>query len=296
MAMALNRKAFGRLVDLGGGREDLRKKRIRALHPRSFFDDPTRILRAVRLEERLGFRRERQTAGWMRQAVRAKALMNVQKHRLRDELVLLFREPRPYGCLRRLHATAGLAYVSPRLRFDASWSQSFRRAGEAVSWFTEHLPERRRPETHVLRMALFLSGLPLAEVRRVCRAFAFRRSDSRRIESLRRVASHALRVLSRKDLRSSVVYRTLEPLSYEVILGLEVLSRDRRVRRRVRDFLLRSHGQRIHVTGEDLKAMGLKPGPAFKRILEALLRARLDGRVTSREEELAEAARLAGKA
>jgi len=292
MAMALNKKVFGRLIDGAGGARDLKAKVMRVLHPESFIDDPTRIVRAVRFEERLGFRREPATARWMRQALAQKVLFTVQKHRLRDELVLLFREPKPYRYIKRLHAAAGFGYISPRLRLHKAWAARFRRAGTLVRWFEEHLAHRRRLEAYTLYMSLFFFDLSVREVERVVRAYAFRRSESQRIMGLRRNAARIEKILSRKGVRPSVVYKALEPLSYEVILGIGALSGCRAVRRAIKDFLLRFNGQRIHVTGEDLKAMGLKPGPAYKCILERLLLARLDGRVATKEEELAAARRL----
>ncbi len=292
MAMALNKASFGRLIDPCGGEEDLRRKVVRVLHPKSFIDDPTRIVRAVRFEERLGFRCERRTAQKLRAAVAGKALFTVQKHRLRDELVLLFQEPRPYNYLRRLHARAGFAYISPRLRFHKDWRRRFDRAADAMRWFQENLPHRRRLEAHAVFMSLFLFDLPVRELEAVCRAYAFRRSETQHILMLRRHARGVKKALNRREVRPSIIYRTLEPLTYEVILGATALFEEGPLRRHVEDFFLSFNGQRIHVGGEDLKAMGLKPGPDYRRILDKLLLARLDGRVTTKEEEIAAARRI----
>ncbi|MGE5280637.1 MAG: hypothetical protein ACM3L6_07845 [Deltaproteobacteria bacterium] len=294
LAMSLNRGSFGRLLDFCGGAADLRAKIIRVLHAGSFFDDPTRIVRAVRFEERLRFRRERRTRQWMQDAVAARALFDVQKHRLRDELLLLFREPDPYGCLRRLHRAAGLAFISPRLRWDAAWGRRFRDAAAAIRWFQE-CRAHRRPEPDVVYMALFLAGLPLREIERVVRAFALPGKAAQSILGLRRHAGRVRRVLARARVAPSAVHGLLAPLSPEAILGILAGQTDARVRRRIRDFLSCYSGQRSHVTGEDLKAFGLRPGPAYKRILEGVLRARLDGRVHTREEELVWARRLIQK-
>jgi len=292
MAMALNKASFGRLIDPRGGQRDLRRRLVRVLHPKSFIDDPTRILRAVRFEERLGFRRERATARWLKAAVADRALFTVQKHRLRDELVPLFQEPRPYGCLRRLHAAAGFHYISPRLRFRREWRPRFERAGTAMRWFAQRSPHRRRLEPHAVYMGLFFFDLPLREAEAVCRAYAFRRSDSQNILALRREAACVQKALGRRGVRPSVIYRTLEPLSYEVLLALTALFPGRHLRRHVEDFFLSFNGQRTHVSGEDLKAMGLTPGPDYRRILDKLLWARLDGRVTTKEGEMEAARRL----
>ncbi len=295
MAMALNKASFARLIDFCGGENDLRRRRIRVLHPNSFIDDPTRIVRAVRFEERLGFRCERRTAQWLRAAVAKKALFTVGKHRLRDELVLLFQEPRPFGYLRRLYDTARYGYISPRLRFHRVWRRRFDRAAEAMRWFEERSAHRRRLEAHAVFMSLFFFVLPVKELEAVCRAFAFRRSESEHILTLRRQAQRIKKILSRKEVRSSVVYRALEPLSYEVILSLLALFDNKHLCRHIEDFFLFFNGQRIHLGGQDLRAMGLEPGPDYRCILDKLLLARLDGRIKTKEEEVAWARRFMEK-
>ena len=99
--------------------------------------------------------------------------------------------------------------------------------------------------------------------------------------------------LSKRGIRPSTVYRLLEPLPYETILLIKVLSRHQLVHQRIEDFLFIFHGQRLHVRGEDLVQLGIKPGPHYKKILEALLYAKIDGKVKTKEEELEFAKRLA---
>jgi len=249
-------------------------------------------VRAVRFEERLGFRRERRTAQWLRAAVVRKALFTVGKHRLRDELVLLFQEPRPYGVLKRLGEAAGFGYISPHLRFHRVWRRRFDRAAVAMRRFEDRSAQRRCLEAHAVFLSLFFFDLPLKELEAVCRAFAFRRSESRHILTLRRQAQRVRKILSRKEVRPSIVYRTLSPLDPEVVLSLGALFDDKHLRRHIEDFFLSLNRQRPQVSGEDLKAMGLESGPGYRRILDRLLRARLDGRIASKEEEMAWARRL----
>ena len=69
MAISLNKSDFGKLIDLFGARDDLLKKNIRVMHDASFIDDPTRIFRAIRLEQRFGFRIDRHTEKLMKEAI-----------------------------------------------------------------------------------------------------------------------------------------------------------------------------------------------------------------------------------
>ncbi|MBI3320288.1 MAG: CCA tRNA nucleotidyltransferase [Candidatus Omnitrophica bacterium] len=102
MAMAINVRTFGVLVDPFGGFRDLTGHRLRVLHPQSFFDDPSRILRAVRFAQRYGLILESKTAGSMKQALAAGMLARLNRGRLRKELELIVNEPDPVACLARL--------------------------------------------------------------------------------------------------------------------------------------------------------------------------------------------------
>lgn len=102
MAVALAPGRFGALIDPFGGAEDLRGKRLRILHPQSFVDDPSRILRGIRFSARFGFRWEPATARALRAAMAAGALSWLNTGRLRRELDRMLEEPDPRACLRQL--------------------------------------------------------------------------------------------------------------------------------------------------------------------------------------------------
>lgn len=102
MAMSLAPGAFGRLIDEFGGLRDLRARRLRVLHPRSFVDDPSRILRAARFGPRFRLALEPKTAGYLRHAVAAGMLSRLNQGRVRKELAQMLRELRPVACLAQL--------------------------------------------------------------------------------------------------------------------------------------------------------------------------------------------------
>ncbi len=99
MAIVVNKIDFGKLVDFYGGQKDLNKKVIRALHDKSFMDDPTRIFRAVRFSVRFGFKIETHTKKLMKEAVLSGFLGEVNVGRIRKEIELFLKEKNPKGCL-----------------------------------------------------------------------------------------------------------------------------------------------------------------------------------------------------
>jgi tRNA nucleotidyltransferase (CCA-adding enzyme) len=102
MAVSLMPGEFGRLLDDFGGTRDIRERHIRALHERSFIDDPTRIFRAVRFEKRLDFRIVRSTEQWIAEALSRPVLEELEDYRVATELRLILGEPDPAGTLKRL--------------------------------------------------------------------------------------------------------------------------------------------------------------------------------------------------
>lgn len=115
MAVSLVPGELGNLIDVFGGREDLGRKRLRVLHARSFWDDPTRIIRAVRFEQRFGFVLEAKTRALLRQALREKAGEALSPTRLFVELWKVFGEPRPDLCWQRLQELKIPEWLHPGL-------------------------------------------------------------------------------------------------------------------------------------------------------------------------------------
>ena len=100
-AMAIS-MGDGTLVDNHHGAEDLQKGVIRTLHPHSFHEDPTRILRAIRYEQRLGFTIPNLTEFQLRAAAANHALDHISGDRIRHELEKAAQERDPLPIFRRM--------------------------------------------------------------------------------------------------------------------------------------------------------------------------------------------------
>jgi tRNA nucleotidyltransferase (CCA-adding enzyme) len=99
MALAINKRKIGKLVDFYGGQKDLKKGVIRVLHDKSFVDDPTRIFRAVRFSVRFGFTIEPHTKRLIKEAILDGLLGEVNTGRIRKEIELFLKEKNPKKCL-----------------------------------------------------------------------------------------------------------------------------------------------------------------------------------------------------
>ncbi|HEX7364727.1 MAG TPA: hypothetical protein VF366_06165, partial [Dehalococcoidia bacterium] len=128
MALHVNPKQYGQLVDLYGGQKDIEHRLIRILHSKSFIDDATRILRAIRYEQRLGFKMEAETEKLLRRD--AAMLDTISGDRLRHELELIFKENEPERALVRAGELGVLKRLQPSLKADNKLVQAFAKARE----------------------------------------------------------------------------------------------------------------------------------------------------------------------
>ncbi len=296
MAVSLNKQDFGELIDFFNGIQDLKNKKIRVLHDASFIDDPTRIFRAVRFEQRYLFKIDDYTERLIRNAMREKMFTKTQNQRIRDELILILKEKSPLKALKRMNELHELRFIHKKIVITKDIERLFKACLRAYNWYSANPLKRRNPDLYLMSLTALTDNLSLKDIINLCSKFVFKRSDRIRLISYKRNFKKALGILSsHKKISASCIYRTLEPLSYEAILLIWAKSDDRIVKRRIDLFLEKYNGMRIKLRGEDLKKIGIKSGPQFKKILIKILYAKLDGKVKTKKDELEYLRRIAQK-
>ncbi|HCD39285.1 MAG TPA: hypothetical protein DEQ77_11350 [Candidatus Omnitrophica bacterium] len=285
MAVDISENSFGKLVDYFGGRQDLQKKVIKVLHAASFIDDPTRMLRAIRFEQRFGFSMEKQTRGLFREAASRAMLEKVHKHRLRDELILILKEHTVVGCLRRINQLYGFEFIHPQLKVSSKSYPLFKKIRELYECFIKEFPHRHKVEPWVLYLIILLKDLEPHTLQRVLSEFAFRKHETNAAVLFKKESQRILARL-KKAKSASEIYRVLGVVPDEVILLVYLKARQQKIRNKITDFLFFHKGIQIHLNGEELKALGMAPGPRFKEILRELFYAKLDGKFRTKEEEI----------
>lgn len=286
LAIDLLQDNFGSLIDFYQGRQDLQTKIIRILHDLSFIDDPTRIIRAVRFEQRLRFRIEPHSLGLLKEAKRKGMLKKVSSHRLRDEIILILKEPLALDCVQRLNELVGFDFIHSHCKVNKASLRGFWAIKREVDWFGRNFPKRRNLDVWLMYFIILVSGLKQEELSCLCEEFALRRGEAKRIISYSRVSQTIASSLSKKDILPSQIYRILEPLSFEVILLLKAKYRNRILNLNIERFLKYYNGMRHYVSGKDLTKLGLRPGPDYKKILKRLLYLQLNGHIDSRQDAL----------
>ncbi len=288
LAVRLTSDRWGELLDFYGGRRDLDEGLIRVLHSLSFVEDPTRILRAARFEQRFGFRIEPRTEELIAGA--RDLLERVSAERVRHELELIMAEAEPERALCRLTTLDVLPALHSDLRCDA--------------WLTGKAVELRRQLAQVsdpasvapppmtlaadaaprLYMALLTYPLSPAALAAFVEKFRIRR-EFRDLQEAALAGRDIVRRLEAAGLRPSEIVALLEETSPEARLLLRVASDAWLVRQRLDQYQRRLRHVRSILSGDDLRRMGLPPGRIYTDILTRLRAAHLDGEIETREEE-----------
>jgi tRNA nucleotidyltransferase (CCA-adding enzyme) len=284
IALALGGPRRGRLEMAENALEDLAAGQLRVLHERSFIDDPTRLLRLARYRTRLGFELEARTGELAADALAAGALATVSRARVGAELRLALAEPDPVSTLVALRDLGILAALEPRLGFDEAL------ALRALAM----LPQDGRAETlllAVLLLGLALEGEGVGEpaMLELLDALEFTAAERGRVAATALGAPSLRERLREADspsrVRDAVGYCTLEAVALAAALEGEPSSGS--VARAAGEWLRSWRHVRLAITGDDLLAAGLSPGPEIGRRLAVALARRLDGELAEgREAEL----------
>jgi tRNA nucleotidyltransferase (CCA-adding enzyme) len=273
MAIELNPRHFGQLIDLHGGRNDLKQRLIRVLHEKSFIDDATRIWRAVRYEQRLDFNIEPSTLLLLNRDI--DRLDTISGDRIRRELELVLSEELPEKSLRRADELGVLARLHPSLKGDDWLAETFARALEMCQ------PDSPHPQ---LYLALLFYRLTLKEAENLISYLHLPGMSSQVIRDTMAVKD-SMEALLVHGLPPSQVYHILHGYSLTALTACSIATGSPAAAEHIELYLNVLRHVNPVLSGGDLKKMGIPEGPRIKEILQTLREARLDGKINSRREE-----------
>jgi len=272
MAISLSSNDYGELVDPYQGKSDLERHLVRVLHPESFSDDATRILRAVRYEQRLGFELETQTSRLLKR--NTAMLDTISGDRIRHELELLFREEQPELAIRRLAKLGVLQRISPCLKGDG--------------WIAERFDRARRLKKPTQLPSLYFCLLIYAFGEGELEQFLGRLNMPAKLSHAMRDTlrlKNTLWLLDMASLKPSEVCYLLQEYDSLAIEANAIASASSPAQRHLQLFLTKLRYVKASLNGEDLKRLGISPGPEMGKVMRALHRAKLDGEVRTKADE-----------
>lgn len=278
MAIGLRGDDLGHLYDPCGGRLDLDAHIVRVLHDGSFVDDPTRLLRAIRYETRLGFAMDRATESLARAAVAAGALATVSGARIRDELMDLLAEPdAPSGVarMRDLGVAEGLHPAldpDPELVASVVLGAAALGADRTITALAAMCADAPR------RLDLWLADLHLPAAQRDAAGRAARVAEgiARELRAREHAPAELRGLLSREPAEALALALAFQAPPEPILHWVTDLSQ-----------------VQLEISGDDLVEAGVPPGPAIGAALDGTLNAKLDGIINGRDEELNTALALA---
>ncbi|MEG3848905.1 CBS domain-containing protein [Microcoleus sp. herbarium19] len=316
LAVRLGVKSSGELLDFFGGLQDLEARQIRVLHANSFIEDPTRIYRAVRFAVRLGFAIEPNTEGYIRHAVESGIYYRIQgengrvpalETRLKSELKYILQAPYWKVALQMLGDLQALRCIHPTLELDRElWRQlrlldrclNGRKFGnehctgfnglivkeKTISNSQSPIPDARCPIINIpdwlMRLEVSIAYLAPEYRAKVAANLQLPADSIKRLQHLEAGKNQLAENLPKCDLPSKLVFLLR---NYELPLLIAIaLQSPPRARRQIWEYLTKLANVEPPLNGNDLKALGYKPGPGFKRMLDDLLAAALDGHLGDR--------------
>lgn len=290
MAIGLNRSDYGKLIDWCGGLKDLKRGVIRILHSQSFLEDPTRIFRAIRFEQRFGFKIEPQTLSLLKQAINKKVLNLVNQHRLRNELILMLKEDKPYRYIKRVDKLVGFSFIDSKLKLRPRDFKLIQRIEKTLSQYQDNFKKTRKLEAWLVYLGGILVRFSLVKVRTILADFGFKKGERIIINSLCRDLSKIKKleiVVSPK-----AIYRRLNHYSLEAILFFYAYYSKIRLRKNIAYFLDELIHSRIKLSGHDLKELGFEPSVIFGQALKELAYTKINKKLKTKSDEIKEIKRI----
>jgi tRNA nucleotidyltransferase (CCA-adding enzyme) len=282
MALSLSPLSFLKLIDPFHGLEDLRKGRIRALHSSSFVDDPTRVFRAVRFEQRFQKRIEPQTKKWLLDSIRRKSMNTVSGERLRNEFHLIFKEPHPEKAVERLAQLGVLAYVHRSLGLLKSTEKNIPQLIKALSFFGNN---NIFLDENMVWFQTLLLKLSTAQAEALSKRLMLSKNEKKIVIQSAQMRGSLLKSLMDPKIRISQMHRLLSSLAPEVQCFLLAFTTPL-LGQKMRNYFLKIRKLKPWLQGRDLQAFGIIPGLRYAPILREALNGQLDGRFKNRGEIL----------
>lgn len=294
LAIRLDEQHFGELLDFYGGEQDVKERLLRVLHSLSFIEDPTRMLRAVRLEQRLGFHIEERTQELMKNAL--EMIDRVSGERIRHELALILHEKEPELSLCRLQELGILQQVHPALYCD-EWLDARFRLARRQDW----LPACEKPSEDgksarqtTIYLALLTFRLSPEEVESVIARLKMHGTEAMVLRQAVELRAKTQEI--RDSRRPSTLYRLLIPYDSQALSAYRLAVDDPAVHQKLESFCRTLRYVEPVIDGHYLKEeFKLPPGPIYRKLLEAVRNARLDGEISSPEEEMELVKRILSK-
>lgn len=286
LAIQLNDEKFGMLIDFFSAHKDIKEKIIRVLHNLSFVEDPTRVFRAIRFEQRYGFTIGKLTNGLIENAVNMNFFRGLSGRRVLTELKQILEEENPVPAIIRLNDFDLLKFIYPSIQLDKQLISILNSVKQVLAWHDLLFLD----ESYMKWVVYFLVLIHACDPQRsegICNRFELSPRYRKIFCDERFAAEKCVLDLARSlPMINSRLYRKLSEFRTELILYMMAVSKQEKVKKAISHFFTNLRSVSISLKGRHLQKMGIEPGPIYRQILQACLDARLNGKLKTREDEL----------
>lgn len=278
LAICINKKRFGELIDLLNGYKDLKEKKIRVLHNLSFIDDPTRILRAVRYSTKLNFKIEKETKHLIKNTIKTGLFTDAKNTRIKEELFLILKDKNiAYKGLKLLKNLGGLKLIHRKLIFD---NETSKKIGLSLSLPSEFEIYKKDFDLESILFFMLISELNDYNRKEIIERWNLKK------DFIKNESFYFNRLNELKKVKSKYeIYCTLRNLNLEELIYL-IYKSEVNEREKIRDYIFNLSNIKIKLKGKDLISMGLKPSKDFKYIFEKVKEEAINGNLHTLEDEI----------
>ncbi len=285
IGLSLNPASRGLVLDPNNGIGDIERREIRVVHNYAIVDDPSRMLRLVRLRTRLHFNVDPKTESQFQSAKERGLIEYALPLRLKLELQKITREPSPTEIIKALDKEALMVAFHPKLTGPRLNLPALLKLEKSARWLEEHGLKAR-----LYAPLLFFLTQKLAPADRL--AFA-KRLQMKKAESdpwlkLEENAKKLVRLLNSKEANTpSRAFAVLEAHPAELLLFILLYFPQKKIQDKVKNYITKHRPTREKLPEKELEHLGVAPdSPRYRKILDQFFAALLDGKVKSRTDQL----------
>ncbi len=284
MAIRLDGKQFGLLFDFFMGQKDILDKKIRVLHSLSFVDDPSRAYRAIRFAVRFGFEIGKHTDKLIKHAESLDLFSRIIGQRQFLELKYILAEDGYLYALKLMAKYNIIRFYSDKIKYNNELVSKFKHLENFLNWYKIEFKENIN--IWQVRFNVLFFPLKHHEYISLIDGFELTSKETNILKNDYKYMKYATSLFKRyKEHKPSFIYDMCEKLSKEAVISLAVILGENR-QAMIKDYLEKYRLTKIELSGIDLINLGIPKGPKIAQGLNMLLKAKLDGEVSNKEDEI----------
>lgn len=265
------------IIDLFHGKEDIKNRKIRVLHSRSFIDDPTRILRAIRFKNRFKFQYEKLTKRYVIEAINERVFTTISSDRIKKELILCLQEEE----LGKILLDFINLNILDTLFFIGNIST------EQFTWLQEIDKIIENEDKVLTRLLIIFFHGNQESIKKFCDFYQINKNYKDLLINNRKTFLEIENKLKKQNLTPFEIYKLFLPLKREQSIFLRVyLQKEFFMKKLFEYYNCKLKGTRIFITGKDLISLEIPPGPIYSIIFEELLKNKINFGWKTKEQEI----------